>query len=179
MSRIARTLPVSAKLYRHFAVVTVVITVCVALFADGETHATVADEIETRQTRNELVEHEVNKLGVRRQALGALHIKTGGGWGDGGGGGGDMGGGGSAMLPNDYTVMPPDAVLLDPLAARSGGENIPKVLPAGMAPEDYAGAGAGPNRKRVGAAKRLSPQELDSIAAASRARTGRSEYAAD
>ena len=156
MSRIARTLPVSTKLYRHFAVVTVVITVCVALFADGETRATVADEIETRQTKNELVEHEVNKLGVRRQALGALRIKAGGGgWGDGGGGGDMGGGGGSGMLPNEYTVVPPDAVLLDPLAARSGGENIPKVLPAGMAPEDYAGAGAGPNKRRVGAAKQL------------------------
>lgn len=184
MSRIARTLPVSPQMYRHFAVITVAITICVALFADGETRATVVDEVEKQQTRNELVEHEVNKLGVRRNALGGLKVKArGSGWGsDGGGGGGDFDGGGSAMMPNGFAVQPGQGVLLDTLSPHGIGKGaLPPVLPQGMAPEDYAALeGKLPdNRKRVGAVKKLSQQEMDTIQSASRARTGKSEHASD
>lgn len=41
--------PVPAKLYRHFAVVTVVLTATIALFADGEGREAVSGHIEQRQ----------------------------------------------------------------------------------------------------------------------------------
>lgn len=45
MSRIVRTSPVSANMYRHFAIITVVITACLALFVDGENRDAMAERV--------------------------------------------------------------------------------------------------------------------------------------
>lgn len=45
MSRIARTLPVSARMYRNFAVITVVLTGFVAIFADGSNQALIEKQL--------------------------------------------------------------------------------------------------------------------------------------
>jgi len=121
---------------------------------------------------------------VRRNALGGLKVRArGSGWGsDGGGSSGDFDGGGSAMVPSGFAVQPGQGVLLDPLSPNGIGKAaLPPVLPEGMAPEDYAvREGKLPdNRRRVGATKKLSQQEMDTIQSASRARTGKSEHASD
>lgn len=46
--------PVPLKMYKHFAVITVGLTVMMALFADGENRQAVAEHIEQRQREAEL-----------------------------------------------------------------------------------------------------------------------------
>lgn len=49
MSRIAKPSAVSPKMYRHFAVITLVLTVLVAMLADGEQRDAISQEIAARQ----------------------------------------------------------------------------------------------------------------------------------
>ncbi len=49
MSRSAPIIPVNAKMYRHFAIATVMITGTLALFADGENRQALEEQIEARQ----------------------------------------------------------------------------------------------------------------------------------
>ena len=181
MARIAPALPVSAKMYRHFAVITVVITVCIALFADGGTHASLASESIKAPDGKAIVERQANKVAARKSLLGGLHVKArGSGWGTDGGSGGDFGGGGGGVIPSGYVIETPSGTRLDPLTLHNtDGQGLPPVLPPGMSPEDYAMQnGKTPNHsKRVGAVKRLSEQELERIQQASRERTGSSDYA--
>ena len=58
MARAAPTIPVSAKMYRHFAVITVGITGCLALFADGEQQEAIRDQIAQQQEAKELRDKE-------------------------------------------------------------------------------------------------------------------------
>ena len=71
----ARPLPVSPKAFRHFAAITVAITVCVALFADGESREALSAGIEARQDRNALLKTEADKLGTRHFAARQLHLR--------------------------------------------------------------------------------------------------------
>jgi len=65
MARAAPTLPISPRLFRHFAVITVAITACVAMFADGEGREAIANEVAVRQKQNELLIAEADKVGKR------------------------------------------------------------------------------------------------------------------
>ena len=58
MARKAPTSPVSSKMYQHFAVVTVAITACLAVFADGEEKEAFQEQIAQRQALNELKAEE-------------------------------------------------------------------------------------------------------------------------
>lgn len=49
MSRIAKPSAVSPKMFRHFAVITLVVTVLVAMLADGEKRDAISQEIAARQ----------------------------------------------------------------------------------------------------------------------------------
>jgi hypothetical protein len=49
MAAAAPLIAVPRNLYKHFAVLTVAITVCVAVFADGENKQAIAEKIEQRQ----------------------------------------------------------------------------------------------------------------------------------
>lgn len=53
MAKISKP-PVPVKLYKHFAVVTVVLTATIALFADGENREAVANHIEQREEQARL-----------------------------------------------------------------------------------------------------------------------------
>lgn len=55
MSRVAKTLPVSPQMFRHFAIITVGITLCIAMFADGESRQAIEDEFSERQAQNEML----------------------------------------------------------------------------------------------------------------------------
>lgn len=65
MARAAPTLPISPRLFRHFAVLTVAFTACVAMFADGEGREAVANELAARQKQNEMLIAEAAKVGTR------------------------------------------------------------------------------------------------------------------
>lgn len=53
----------TARIYRHFAVVTLLLTGAVALFADGENRAAMAEEIAERQQRDALARASAEKFG--------------------------------------------------------------------------------------------------------------------
>jgi hypothetical protein len=65
MARATPTLPISPRLFRHFAVITAAISACVAMFADGEGREAVANELAERQRKNELLIAEAAKVGTR------------------------------------------------------------------------------------------------------------------
>ena len=73
MSRIARPSAVSPQVYRHFAIITIAITACVALFATGESGG-LGDELAAREARNELLTAEAKKLGARHLKLSKLRV---------------------------------------------------------------------------------------------------------
>ncbi|HVR91726.1 MAG TPA: hypothetical protein VHG29_11640 [Novosphingobium sp.] len=75
MSRIAPTSAVSPKMYRHFAVITIAITACIGLFADGEGTEGLQAQIKARQSRNDLLTAEAGKLGARHVSAGKLHLR--------------------------------------------------------------------------------------------------------
>ena len=51
-------IPVDAKMYRHFAIATVLITGCLAMFASGENRQAIQDKIEAHQRRAEAQQAE-------------------------------------------------------------------------------------------------------------------------
>ena len=61
MSRHAPIIPVDGKLYRHFAIATVLITGCLAMFASGENREALSQAIESQQQQAEVKEVEAKK----------------------------------------------------------------------------------------------------------------------
>lgn len=66
MARRANPAALNAKMYRHFAVVTVCLTGALAILADGENREAVADELAKREQRAELERVEAEKFGQPR-----------------------------------------------------------------------------------------------------------------
>ena len=56
----------TARIYRHFAVVTMLLTGAVAVFADGENRAAMAEEIAEREQKNALARASAEKFGPPR-----------------------------------------------------------------------------------------------------------------
>lgn len=69
-------------MYRHFAVVTVLITLLIALFADGENRQAMGNELEAQRQQTALRQAEGEKLGPRKLARNDLPRRNGSGWGD-------------------------------------------------------------------------------------------------
>lgn len=67
MSRIARTSPVSANMYRHFAIITVVITACLALFVDGENRDAMAEQVVKAANKTSVDEEQSSPKGTRNR----------------------------------------------------------------------------------------------------------------
>lgn len=53
------------KIYRHFAVITLVCTAILAMVVDGENRRSVADKLHERQQMNHMKAAEVSKMGAR------------------------------------------------------------------------------------------------------------------
>ena len=66
MARRASPTGLNAKVYRHFAVITVCLTGTLAIFADGENRAAVAETIDDREEQTRLAEAEARKYGKPR-----------------------------------------------------------------------------------------------------------------
>ena len=66
MANLAIAPVVNAKLYRHFAAVTFAITLCVALFANGEARQVVGDGIDNQRQTTRLREADAKKFGVKK-----------------------------------------------------------------------------------------------------------------
>lgn len=60
------SIPVPAKMYRHFATITIMITACIALFADGERREAIGAEIRADQKRQEMRALDAQRHGPTR-----------------------------------------------------------------------------------------------------------------
>lgn len=69
MSRITKKSPVSANMFRHFAVITIVITACLALFVDGEAKDSVAEQVAAKAKQNREDDGRPNAAKGTRNAL--------------------------------------------------------------------------------------------------------------
>jgi hypothetical protein len=83
MAQSAPIIPINAKMYRHFAIATVMITGCLALFASGENREALAETIEAqqRQTQIRQVEQNAAKKGIGKKGNFADKRKTKGSFG--------------------------------------------------------------------------------------------------
>lgn len=174
MSRIAKTLPVTPKMYRNFAVVTVVITGFIAIFADGENKAYVEDQIaqakKTNSTGAKVAKaSDETKGGLRVRDNGAAAGSFGADSGSDGGGGSNSFSSGDS--PSGTTTprrrLPPqmrpkrlaDGRSLVPLSPDDQGNPLPMT----MANADQTGARPD---------ERASPEQIEAMIEASRARSG-------
>ena len=144
MSRAAPTIPVSAKMYRHFAVVTVTITTCLAIFADGENRQALAEEVAARQQQNELRAAEQEKSGTAGRPLFQDKRKAKSSFGPDGGGGelspGSSDSGYDPYRPVGAEIGLGDSVALAPAttsAAAAAGITPPAKPPPGMTMEEW------------------------------------------
>jgi hypothetical protein len=63
-------------MFKHFATVTIAITVCVAVFADGEGKEMVGDQVATIEARNQALKVEAKKLGERHLGAGKMRASA-------------------------------------------------------------------------------------------------------
>lgn len=168
MKELLESIPVPPKMVRHFAVVTVCITVFIAIFADSERREAISDEMHVEQQRAALREAEVKKMGARKLALAQTSRPASASGGFGGEGpvdpGGSGGGSGSGSGPETRPPVQGTPYRIDPHA--------PSTLPPGFVP----GSGKLPGSK-VGTASKAPPRqpsaaELDKQRRAAEARAG-------
>ena len=168
MNPAARTLPIPPSMFRHFAMITLAITGCVALFADGESREAIAGEVEARSDRNDLLRTEADKLGARKVKASGLRLRD---------------------SKRSYMAFAPDEPVSDgnygtpmdgsetsvgaslrpgaPALNLPGGERASSAAPP---PPPGLPPGATPAVKRK--APQIDEDQLAAIAAASRARSG-------
>ena len=169
MSRISRKQTVSPKVYRHFATITVIVTACTAMFADGETTEAVTDRIAAREARNGLLTVESSKVGARHVKVAKLHLRD-----------------EKRSYMRFSPEMPEDASNDGSSAYVIGGEieasrgplqGPPSGPPGAGSPSPGMGpSGPGPARPRQARTPpRPSAAQMESLLAQSRARSGSSE----
>ncbi|MEO7384308.1 MAG: hypothetical protein ABIU18_05180 [Novosphingobium sp.] len=81
MSRIATSPPIPKAMYRHFTVITLLATACIAIFADGERRQTISDEIDAQNQKAALRQAEADKIGAGTTGRREIHYAPRGGWG--------------------------------------------------------------------------------------------------
>lgn len=151
-------LNIPPKLYKHFALVTVAVTACVAILADGGTQERVEQEIAERQAKSAAVKAEAAKVHNRRTIGGMQDNRASQSGGDyveaapapytPSNGGGLGGAEPTAVLASTATsppapvsrkrrnrppVMPPGAPVTDSAPGSASADNPPPVPPPGFA----------------------------------------------
>ncbi len=81
MSRIANSLTVPKGMYRHFTVITLVATGCVAIFADGERRQAINDEVSAQNQKAALRSAEAEKNGAANAGQHEVRYAPRGSWG--------------------------------------------------------------------------------------------------
>jgi hypothetical protein len=192
MRRAAPVIPVSSRLFRHFAVVTVVITAGLAMFANGENREAVAETIAKREAKNVARQAEYDKRGNDRRLVSSRPAQAGGDASVDFGGPSEVvgsweGGGGSDGSGYDPSgASESDTSSRDFAWADSGGDGPPSferppMLGEAGGPAGPGGPGGprsdqakGPSGKSPAAARkpaRPTRQQLEAMLAASRARS--------
>lgn len=75
------SIPVPAKVVRHFAAATLVITACIALFADGERREAIGAELRADQQRQEMRALDAQRNGPQKVGANA-EVRRGNGFGE-------------------------------------------------------------------------------------------------
>lgn len=174
MSRVAQTLPITPKMYRHFAVVTVVLTAALALFADGERQEMLKGELAKHQTASGAAEQEDPRLAAARarNERAARKSKR------------AMAGGEAGLDAGDGSFTP-DADFSAPMSpTRPAAQGMPAFAGANGAQAfgpDYPMPGMSPEmrrklsmqkRKQADAPPKLNQQQMDAMLEMSAARSG-------
>ena len=178
MRRATPSMPVTPVMLRHFAVLTLVITSCIAIFASGENREFVDQQIRAKSTKNAAAPAQVGQAS-QPKVIGGLNIAPGTqlGGAAGGGGyvetdvqagdetGGDGGGGSSGEVAGggESAVFRP-----------TGGSPMAGPM-AGVPPGSFPPPGAGPQRRGPPNAqpqRKPTAQEIERMMAAARARSG-------
>lgn len=178
MRKPPRPTAISPQLLKQFAVATLVVTGLVALFANGEA-AQVEAQVQARESRNQLLATEADKLGTRKIATGLKVKPQAGGWGgDGGDVGGDSSGGDSGAAAPGGDPAPQIAMAPQRPALPRGLPTTPgaSLTVSGQLATDVQGPGGdaarAKAREKVGTMYRPNAQQIEEIQAVSRARTG-------
>ncbi|MCB2076592.1 MAG: hypothetical protein KDE55_02725, partial [Novosphingobium sp.] len=176
MSRIAKSPTFDPKVYRHFAIITVIATGCLALFADGENKEYVREQTELNQSASEARKEQEAK--GKAEAEKGMAFKDGRSTG--------MGFSGDPGPPTSSSTGYAKAKVASTAAFRqvaSQGRQLierdsrlPDILPPGMSKEEFQQLLA----KRKAAAKVMEVEEpsendLESILDASRRRSGENQ----
>ena len=64
-------------MFKHFAIITLAITLCIAMFANGEGTQEVADRLSARAARTQLLRDEAQKMGPRHFRMNNLKLSSG------------------------------------------------------------------------------------------------------
>lgn len=162
MKELLASIPVPAKMYRHFATITIVITACIALFADGERREAIGAEIRANQQRQEMRALDAqrngpSKVGADRQ------VNRGAGFGSESGGSGDAG----LVNPDQSGDSAPSVAQFRPIGQEVSSRPPGYFDPATGLPK--AGQIAPPRPKAV---KKVTPTDMERLREAGEARAG-------
>lgn len=182
MRRATPSLPVTPAMFRHFAVLTIVITSCIGIFASGENRELVQQQIEA-QSRPAKANPAKPGQAAAPKVIGGLNIAAGTRLGSAAGGGGDYvesgsevsgGGGGSGSGSSDVVgssavasgyAAPTQAPAIQPTIPTSGTAPPPPGSPLGTKTNMRGGPlKAQPLRQPTG-------EEIERMMAASRERS--------
>lgn len=177
MAQSAPIIPVNAKMYRHFAIATVLITGCLAMFASGENREALADTIESQQQKVE-VQQAQKKLTPAKRSNFTDKRKVKGSFGS----DEDMRwrppsiarrSSGFAQTTEAELVAAPEFTSGGEDQAGPGSQTMAGPLPPGMSPSEYAQANNQKKKKKkpVQPSRKMSEQEVESMFAASDARS--------
>ena len=175
MSRVAQTLPITPKMYRHFAVITVVLTAALALFADGERQELLKAELAKHQSAGGAAKQDDYRLAAARahNERAARKSKRAMAGGEAGLDAGD----GSFTPDADFSApMPPHFVEpqgmspSDGVNARAGAFGPDQGTP-GMSPEMRRRMSM-QKRKQPDAPPKINQQQMDAMLEMSAARSG-------
>ena len=159
MRRAAPVIPVSSRLFRHFAVVTVVITAGLAMFASGENREVVTETIAKREAKNAARQAEYDKLGNHRKVVSSRPVQSGdasvdfggpsevgGSW---DGGGASDGGGYDPSGESENDTSPRDYAWADAGGAGPRSFERPPMLGEAGGPRGPGRAAIGPGQRSV------------------------------
>lgn len=170
---------VSPKLFRHFAVITVVITSGLAMFANGENREALAETIKAQQAKNSARHAEQGKPGTSRsigkskqaQAAAQNNVPVD----DGGPPPVSAGGGGSSDMDSAWSGGA--SGFGGPGETATGDDAMGPIGPAGSGPQGVTGRPGGPKTNKP--PRRPSQQQVEAMLAASRARASDGRVASD
>ncbi len=179
MARPEPVIPVSAKMYRHFAVITVSVTACLAMFADGENRQAIQGHLAQQQRNIELRKAEAELAKKGKGGNTSLNFtdnrKVKGSFGSDESVGGSSGGSSTIEYLPPERIAGANVVFEDPAEGAGEGLDLPSSPPPGMTVEEFEQLHK-QARKYKKKERKTTKAELDDFIAASEARSQTRRY---